>query len=126
MAAELAPSEDPQRRFSELAHMGQAVLQMTRDATTALRRMDVSLATRVWRDDAAVDREYEGLMRQLATHMMEDPDSIPRALNVMWATRSLERIGDRARNICEYVVYLVEGVDVRHTNLATRDGSSEE
>ncbi len=117
MAAALAPSEDPQRRFSELAHMGQAVLQMTRDATTALRSMDVDLARKVWRQDANVDREYEALMRQLATHMMEDPKSIPRVLNVMWATRSLERIGDRARNICEYVIYLVEGVDVRHSNI---------
>jgi phosphate transport system protein len=117
IAAELGPSEDPQRRFTELAEMGADVLTMMNQALDALKRMDTALAAGVVRSDQTVDIAYESLIRQLMSHMMVDPQGIPRAINVMWAARSLERIGDRARNICEYVIYLVRGKDVRHIGL---------
>lgn len=117
MALHLADSPRPRNGYAELHHLGSQVRKMLHDALDAFARTDVELAVDVVRQDLEVDREYEGIIRQLITYMMEDPRSIPRVINVLWSARALERIGDRSRNICEYVIYLVKGKDVRHTDL---------
>jgi len=117
MAVRLAAEERPQNAYAELQTLGNHVRQMVHDALDAFARLDIEAAIRVAREDLKVDQKYDGLMRQMITFMMEDPRTISRMLNMIWAARALERIGDHARNICEYIIYLVKGKDVRHTSL---------
>jgi phosphate transport system protein len=84
------------------------------DTLTAFARYDVNMALKVVNKDKEIDREYGTAMRELITYMMEDPRNISRSMNVIWALRSLERIGDHAGNISEQIFYLVRGLDVRH------------
>lgn len=122
LASKLAAMDRPTDSYRELKSLGNHVMQMTRDAMNAYARLDVSAANAVVVEDEEVDQEYETIVRQGITFMMEDPRSIKRVMNVMWVARSLERIGDHAKNICEYVIYMVEGRDVRHTESDGDDG----
>jgi len=88
-----------------------------RAAPAAYARVAAGRAWEVAQYSKTVHREYKTALRELVTYMMEDPRAISRVLNVIWALRSLERIGDHARNIAELVIYLVRGTDVRHLGL---------
>ncbi len=101
----------------DLHHLGDHVKIMLHGALDAFERLDVPQALQVALSDRQIDEEFNALSRQLLSRMMEDTHHIQYSLNVMRYARSLERIGDHAKNVCEYVVYLVEGRDVRHTNL---------
>ncbi len=116
-AVKLAADERTPTYFSELKHLGEQVRKMLHDCLDAFARMDHVSALAIAEGDRDINEEYDALSRQLITHMMEDPRSIKRSLRVMWCARSLERIGDHAKNICEYVIYTVAGKDIRHTSL---------
>jgi len=110
-------SEDDGRfhtHYDGIRHLSGLVSQMVRQALDSFARLDVETALQVLRSDDEADEEYQVLMRQLITYMMEDPRTITESLDIMWAARAFERIGDHAKNIGEYVIYLVEGKDIRH------------
>lgn len=100
--------------YVECRHIGNHVRQMVQDALSAFARLDIEQAYLVVREDKLVDKEYKSAMREMVTYMMEDPRSISRVLNILWVLRSLERVGDHARNVSEQVIYLVKGTDVRY------------
>ena len=100
-----------------LDNMGQIVLKMLHNSLDAFTRLDLKAAIMIHNEDKKVNRQYESIVRELMTFMMEDPRSIPFILKVLAAARSIERIGDRCQNLCEHIVYLVKGVDVRHATM---------
>jgi phosphate transport system protein len=100
-----------------LEHLGNLVSKMLNKALDSFARMDVDEALKTIGLDEKINAEFDGMMRQLITHMMEDPRTIRNALRVSWCARALERIGDHSKNICEHVVFLVRGKDVRHIGL---------
>lgn len=113
---ELANAGDPPSHRKELRHLGELVKSMLRESLDAFARLDVDAAIKVAAKDDEVNAEYDTLSRSLTTHVMEDPRQVRNLLSITWCARALERIGDHSVNICEYVVYLVKGRDIRHTN----------
>ncbi|MBL8511752.1 MAG: phosphate signaling complex protein PhoU [Betaproteobacteria bacterium] len=101
-------------RFSEVRYASGVALEMLKSALDAFARLDVSAAAKVVKQDQIVDEQFRGILRQLVTFMMEDPRTISAAIDILFIAKAIERIGDHAKNMSEYVVYLVKGKDVRH------------
>ncbi len=104
-------------RFNEIKTMVALVREMLRTSLDAFARLDVSKTVDVARQDEQVDEQFRSSMRQLITFMLEDPRTISMSLEVLFVAKAIERIGDHAKNIAEYVVYMVKGKDIRHTSL---------
>ncbi|MED5535719.1 MAG: phosphate signaling complex protein PhoU [Pseudomonadota bacterium] len=117
LAAGLAAVERPSANYRDLRNLARHVKEMIHGALDAFARLDDKEALEVVKSDDIVDEEYETIYRQAITFMMEDPRTIKRAMDITWIARSLERIGDHAKNICEYVIFMVYGEDIRHTGL---------
>ena len=116
-AKQLHTATSPFMPQIRLSHIADAVVDMLRTALDAYARLDTIAAAQVVRQDKEVDAEFKGIMRQLITYMIEDPRTISQTIELMFVAKSVERIGDHAKNIAEYVVYMVKGRDVRHTSL---------
>jgi phosphate transport system protein len=104
-------------RFAEIKAMVSVVRDMLRTSLDAFARLDVSKTVEVARQDEQVDEQFRVAMRQLITFMLEDPRTISMSLEVLFVAKAIERIGDHAKNIAEYVIYMVKGKDVRHTSV---------
>ena len=117
LAARLAAETQADNNYLELKSLGEHVQVAVHSALDAFSRLDVQDALNVVAADKAVDKEYDAILRQCIEQMTADPQAVGRFMDISWAARSLERIGDHAKNICEYVIYLVHGKDIRHTKL---------
>lgn len=108
-----------------LEDLGRGTRDMLRGALDAFARLDERLALDVMHRDLRLDGGYREVMAALVERMRENPERIELELDRVWCARSLERIGDRCKNLCEYVLYLVRGKDVRHSGLAkqAREGA---
>jgi phosphate transport system protein len=102
----------------EMKNMANLALAMLRKALDSFARLDAKAALDVVRQDEAVDNEFRAVLRQLITFMMEDPRTISRCLEALFVAKAIERIGDHSKNMAEYVIYMVQGRDVRHLNEA--------
>ncbi|MEJ4046529.1 MULTISPECIES: phosphate signaling complex protein PhoU [unclassified Erwinia] len=124
-------TQQQQPLLVSLESLGHHTIEMLHDVLDAFARMDLNAAIEIYREDKKVDQEYEGIVRQLMTYMMEDPRTIPSVLTALFCARAIERIGDRCQNICEIIFYFVKGQDFRHVGgdqldklLAGDDGGS--
>ena len=113
-AINLSDIDGSKKNYRQLSALGKHVRGMLGNALDAFARLDVEASLAVAREEKEVEEEFESFMRTMITYMMEDPRTISRVLDLMWSARALDRIADHARNLCEYVIYLVEGKDVRH------------
>lgn len=102
---------------AQLTVMGDLVRNMLRQVLDAFARIDVDTAVLVVKADKNVDKKYKKLLKKLTKEMSSDPEVIPAVMNIIWAVRSLERMGDRCQNIAEHIIYMVLGTDVRHIKL---------
>jgi phosphate transport system protein len=116
MAIGLSEEGGSPRGYVEARHIANGVRDSLRGCLDAFTRFDAQAARETMAKDKQIDLDYRSAVRELVTYMMEDPRSISRVMNVLWTLRALERIGDHAKNICEHIIFLVEGKDIRHTH----------
>src|SRR3954470_163779 len=107
--------------YADLPRMNTIALEMLRDALDCFVQEDEKKAIAVIRRDPEVDNLNRLLYRRLTSYMIENPDTIARALELMFISKSLERIADHATNIAEEMVFLSKGLDIRHSDIGKQD-----
>jgi phosphate transport system protein len=101
----------------ELATAANLASAQLRKALDAFARLDTASAVAIMKEDDLLDREFDGFVRKLITYMMEDPRTISSGLDLLFVAKAIERIGDHAKNIAEFIIYVVKGADVRHSSI---------
>jgi phosphate transport system protein len=102
---------------SELRVASDLASGLLRKALDAFARLDTATAVSILKEDDLIDKEFDGFVRKLITYMMEDPRTISASLDLLFLAKAIERIGDHAKNIAEFIIYIVKGADVRHTSM---------
>ena len=102
---------------SELRVAADLASGLLRKALDAFARLDTATAVAILKEDDLIDKEFDGFVRKLITYMMEDPRTISASLDLLVLAKAIERIGDHAKNIAEFIIYIVKGADVRHTSM---------
>jgi phosphate transport system protein len=110
----------PSNELNTEADLASALL---RKALDAFARLDVAAAVSILKEDNQIDVEFDGFVRKLITYMMEDPRTISASLDLLFLAKAIERIGDHAKNIAEFTIYIVNGADVRHQSLEQIEAS---
>jgi phosphate transport system protein len=112
-----AQGKFPAPRYPEMKYAASLAIDMLKRSLDAFARLDVAAAAQVVKQDRLVDEQFRGILRQLITFMMEDARTISTSIEILFIAKAIERIGDHAKNMAEYVVYLVKGKDVRHVTV---------
>jgi phosphate transport system protein len=103
---------------SELQVEADLAIALLRKSLDAFARLDVNAALSIMKEDNLIDAEFDGFVRKLVTYMMEDPRTISASLDLLFVAKAIERIGDHAKNVAECIIYVVKGMDIRHTSMA--------
>lgn len=102
--------------FESVRVIANSTAESLHNALDAFARLDEKQAEEIIARDQAIDHEFRAIIRTMVTFMMEDPRTISAALDTLWVAKAIERIGDHAKNIAEYVIYVVQGKDIRHSD----------
>jgi phosphate transport system protein len=109
-----APRSLPSLELRVAADLASGLLNKALDA---FARLDVNAAVAILKEDDLIDQEFDGFVRKLVTYMMEDPRTISPSLDLLFLAKAIERIGDHAKNIAEFIIYVVKGEDIRHSTM---------
>ncbi|MDE2367451.1 MAG: phosphate signaling complex protein PhoU [Burkholderiales bacterium] len=103
---------------ADLSFVADLAIAQLRKALDAFARLDTARALEVLKQDDQIDQEFDGLLRKLITYMMEDPRTISSAIDLVFVAKAIERVGDHGKNLAEAIIYVVKGMDVRHSSVA--------
>lgn len=117
MAKRITEKEGEAPSYFDIEEIGIRVLNMFDKALIAFEQTDDVGALAVMKSDRKVDKKYEKTLKRITTWMMESPNNVPEAVDILWALRSLERVGDRICNLCEHVIFFVKAEDIRHMDI---------